>query len=88
LAIAFYMVIGYYSLRTYVEVVLKSNLWIASGLIMLVFATLCRSLIPFFSELYYPLTGLSMVFWILPFVIYFFKTKEFLLNSRVDGIKG
>lgn len=85
--IAFYMVMV---IIAYVHTgrVLKSNLWIANGVIMLVFATLCRSLIPFFSELYYPLTGLSMVFWILPFVIYFFKIKDFLLHPRVDGIKG
>lgn len=85
--IAFYMVMV---IIAYVHTgrVLKSNLWIVSGFIMLIFATFCRSLIPFFSELYYPLTGLSMVFWILPFVIYFFKTKDFLLHPRVDGIKG
>ena len=85
--IAFFMVMV---IITYVHTgrVLKSNLWIASGVIMLFLATLCRSLIPFFSELYYPLMGLSMVFWILPFVIYFLKTKEFLLIPRVDGIKG
>jgi len=68
--------------------VLQSNLWIASGVIMLIFAALCRSLIPFFSALYCPLMGLSMLLWILPFVIYFLKTKEFLLTPRVDGIKG
>jgi uncharacterized protein involved in response to NO len=68
--------------------VLKSNWWIASGVVMLIVATVCRSLIPFFPNLTNQLMGLSMVFWILPFVVYFFKTKDFLLSPRVDGIKG
>ncbi|HRF57209.1 MAG TPA: NnrS family protein [Campylobacterales bacterium] len=67
---------------------LKSNLWVASGVIMLIIATFARTLIPFWQDFYYPLTGVSMLFWALPFVIYFFKTKEFLLTPRVDGIKG
>ncbi|MDY0328590.1 MAG: NnrS family protein [Arcobacteraceae bacterium] len=85
--IAFFMVMV---IIAYVHTgrVLKSNFWIASGIVMLVFATFCRGLIPFFEELYYPLTGLSIVFWIIPFVIYFIKTKDFLLNPRVDGVKG
>lgn len=68
--------------------VLKSNLWIASGVVMLIIAAFCRSLIPFFENLYHPLMGISMLFWIVPFVIYWFKTKEFLMSPRVDGIKG
>jgi len=55
---------------------------------MLIIATFCRSLIPFFEELYHLLMGISMLFWIVPFMVYWFKTKEFLLNPRVDGIKG
>jgi uncharacterized protein involved in response to NO len=68
--------------------VLKSNWWIASGVMMLILATICRALIPFFPNLTHPMMGLSMVFWIVPFMIYFFKTKDFLLSPRVDGIKG
>ncbi len=68
--------------------VLQSHWWIATGVVMLLLATICRALVPFFEHLYNPLMRLSMVFWIIPFVIYFFKTKEFLLSPRVDGVKG
>ena len=68
--------------------ILKSNFWIASGVVMLILATICRSLLPLFPNSYNLLMGISMLFWCLPFIIYFFKTKEFLLNARVDGIKG
>ncbi len=85
--IAFFLVMV---IVTYVHTgrVLKSNWWITSGVVMLIISTICRTLIPFFPNLTTPMMGLSMVFWCLPFVIYFFKTKEFLLSPRVDGVKG
>lgn len=85
--IAFYMVMV---VIAYVHTgrVLESKLWIALGVVFLILATLCRGLIPFFENLYYPLTGMSMVFWSIPFIVYFIKTRKFLLEARVDGIKG
>ena len=68
--------------------VLKSNWWIATGVILLIFATFCRTLIPFFPNYYMILMDISILFWIVPFIIYFIQTKEFLLLPRVDGIKG
>ena len=68
--------------------VLASNWWIALSVFMLVLATFARGLIPFWQEDYMTLIGFSTVLWVVPFVIYFFKTKEFLLSPRADGIKG
>ena len=68
--------------------VLKSNWWIATGVILLIFATLSRTLIPFFPNYSMILMYISILFWILPFILYFIQTKEFLLLPRVDGIKG
>jgi len=68
--------------------VLKSNWWILSSVLLLIASTLLRTLIPFFSEYYTYMMGVSILFWSLPFLIYFMKTKKFLLAPRVDGIKG
>ncbi len=68
--------------------VLKSNWWIATGVILLIFATLSRTLIPFFPNYSMILMYISILFWIVPFILYFIQTKEFLLLPRVDGIKG
>ena len=68
--------------------VLKSNWWIATGVILLIFTTLSRTLIPFFPNYSMILMYISILFWILPFILYFIQTKEFLLLPRVDGIKG
>ncbi len=68
--------------------VLKSNWWIATSVVLLIVATLCRTLIPFFPNAYMLLMYISILFWIIPFILYFIHTKEFLLTPRVDGIKG
>jgi len=68
--------------------VLKSNWWIDTSVILLIFATLSRTLIPFFPNYSMILMYISILFWILPFILYFIQTKEFLLLPRVDGIKG
>ncbi len=68
--------------------VLKSNWWIATSVILLIFATLSRTLIPFFPNYSMILMYISILFWILPFILYFIQTRKFLLLPRVDGIKG
>ena len=42
--------------------ILKSNFWIASGVVMLILATICRSLLPLFPNSYNLLMGISMLF--------------------------
>ncbi|BFU78268.1 NnrS family protein [Arcobacter sp. 15-2] len=68
--------------------VLKSNWWIMGGVILLIIATIFRTIIPFFLENYYTFINISIVLWIIPFIVYFFKTKSFLVSARLDGIKG
>ncbi len=75
---------------TYVHTgrVLKSNWWIALGAIMIVVSTFIRVFIDDIGASYTALLHMATLLWILPFIIYHFKTKDFLLSPRVDGIKG
>ncbi len=68
--------------------VLASNWWIALGVVMIIASTLLRGLLPFIEMEHLTAIGLSTLLWVTPFVIYFFQVKDFLLNPRVDGIKG
>lgn len=68
--------------------VLGSRTWIGVGVLMLIISTLTRALIPLDYEKYNMLIGISMLFWMIPYLLYFYKTRKFLLSPRVDGIKG
>lgn len=68
--------------------VLKSNWWIAFGVIMIVASTLLRSLAPYIDIDRITIIWFSTFLWIAPFAIYFIKVKDFLLSPRADGIKG
>lgn len=67
---------------------IESNLWITLGVIFLLSATLLRVGVVFSQEYYFIFIGLSSTLFALVFILYFFKTKDFLLKERFDGIKG
>lgn len=67
---------------------IESNVWIALGVILLLCATLLRVGVIFFQEYYFVFIEGSTLLFTLPFILYFFKTKDFFLQERFDGIKG
>ncbi|MDX9813301.1 MAG: NnrS family protein [Sulfurimonas sp.] len=75
---------------TYVHTgrVLKSNWWVMLGVVLIVVSTFLRALIDEIGGSYVGVLHAATLLWILPFVIYWIKTKDFLLSPRVDGIKG
>ncbi|MFA7083696.1 MAG: NnrS family protein [Arcobacteraceae bacterium] len=67
---------------------IESNSWIATGFILLFAATTVRVGVIFFQEYYTTLIFLSALLYVASFILYFFKTKDFLMQRRFDGIKG
>lgn len=68
--------------------VLKSNWWIAMGVVMIIASTMIRALVSHIDMPYMSVIWVSTLLWVIPFVIYFIKVKDFLLSPRVDGVKG
>ncbi len=68
--------------------VLYGHLWIWAGVAMLILAAFTRASVIFYPDRYSLLVAISALLYMVPFIIYFIKTKDFLLNPRADGIKG
>lgn len=56
--------------------------------ILMIVATLIRSLIPFYEEYSSYMYMSSAVLWALPFVLYMKVFFKFLVTPRADGILG
>lgn len=68
--------------------VLKSFDWVSVGVVMIIVSSILRALVGNLSYDYMSMIWLSTFLWVIPFVVYYIKAKDFLLNPRVDGIKG
>lgn len=67
---------------------LTSNIYTHLMIILMIVATLMRSLIPFFEEYMSELYLWSSIIWTIPFMLYIKVFFSFLLAPRADGIKG
>ncbi|MFY4810875.1 NnrS family protein [Aliarcobacter butzleri] len=65
-----------------------TNIWLNLGVILIIMATLIRSLIPFYEEYLIQAYILSSILWAFAFIIYMKIFFPFLLSKRADGIKG
>lgn len=65
-----------------------TNIWLNLGVILIIIATLIRSLIPFYEEYLIQAYILSSIIWAFAFIIYMKIFFPFLLSKRADGIKG
>jgi len=55
---------------------------------LMIFATVLRSVIPFYEQYSFELYLYSSILWTLPFIIYIKVFYKFLFHPRADGIKG
>lgn len=67
---------------------LTSSIYTHLMIILMIVATLMRSLIPFFEDYMSELYLWSSIIWTIPFMLYIKVFYSFLLAPRADGIKG
>ncbi len=67
---------------------LTSNIYTHLMVILMITATVIRSLIPFFDNYSSYMYMISAILWAVPFVLYIKVFFKFLLTSRADGILG
>ncbi len=68
--------------------VLESNRWVNFSVILIILATILRSLIPFAVEYSHWLYLSSSTLWAIPFIIYLVLFYSWLSQPRVDGLPG
>jgi uncharacterized protein involved in response to NO len=67
---------------------LTSNIYTHLMILLMIVATVLRSIIPFYEEFSSQLYMWSSIIWTIPFILYIKQFSSFLLNPRADGIKG
>ncbi len=67
---------------------LKSDKWITFSIILIIIATLLRTLIPFFPSYSPQMIMSSAIIWAIPFVIYLIRFYPKLSQPRADGLPG
>ncbi|PHS25119.1 MAG: nitrite reductase [Methylophaga sp.] len=67
---------------------LQTNRWIDFSVILIIIATLLRSLIPFVPEYTTWFYLSSSIIWAIPFIIYLILFYPFLSQPRADGLLG
>lgn len=71
---------------------LETSRWVAIGVVLIIVATLVRSLISFYSD--WSMVGISKAYtisailWSIPFIIYLIRFYPVLSKPRVDGLPG
>ena len=67
---------------------LKSDIWITLSIVLIIVATLTRTLIPFFPVHTMLMTTSSAIIWAIPFIIYLIRFFPILSKARADGLPG
>jgi uncharacterized protein involved in response to NO len=67
---------------------LIADKWITVSIVLIIIATLIRTLIPFFPVYSMVMTTSSAVIWAIPFVIYLIRFYPVLSKPRADGLPG
>ena len=67
---------------------LTPNSWITLSIVLIIVATLLRTLIPLFPAYTMMMITASAIVWAVPFVIYLMRFYPVLSSPRVDGLPG
>lgn len=68
--------------------ILQSDMWISISILLIIAATIIRTLIPFFPAQTSIMYTASAMLWAIPFIIYLVCFYPFLSQPRADGLAG